>query len=387
MTLKRTFQLVSLCLILASCSDNSTSSENAMFSSLSTINNKLASTSALLDSATTTSSSITPMAPSISAVWDTDPGVIPLSNTGTSSLKKWLSDQFNDQFTNSNGARTTFTGRIASSFNILCFLSQAGLPIDSTTSLPTVGSHTFRLTKAMGVTCNDTVSDDMLTADITLNVAATTDTSLYDSKLSFLLPGSSGCPFIFYARVSDTFINIAEAEDETCDGRNKESRTIFTHDVANKTTRFFYISQAYGAVSSPTGFEMYRGYLNENTDEAYILGFNGGDDDGDSTFESGISFVVVGKPEGGTRTAISAKVINQTISDATYNACVNPVDMTIDGADQDTLICDLTGTSAHGNHTTVIQGSYDANGTQNDIYDVGETTTVGFTDETDIFTL
>lgn len=149
-------------------------------------------------------------------------------------------------------------------------MGQAGLTIDGSTNLPTVGSHSVVLTEAMNTACGGGASDSV-GATIPLTVTETTDTTYYDRLLSFQVPGSEACPFKFYARVSSTAINIATAEDQNCDGRDHATKSVIFHDVAARTTRFHYISKAFSGY--PSGYEVYRGFLNETTDEAYIVGF------------------------------------------------------------------------------------------------------------------
>ena len=187
-----------------------------------------------------------------------------------------------------------------------------------------------------------------------------------------------------YAKIDSTAINIAQAEDQTCDGRDHGSRTVFLHNKSTNTTRFMYYSKAFS--NFPSGFETYRGYLNETTDEAYVVGYYGGDDDGDSTFDSGVSFTAAGKPSAGGTVAISAHTnfTGNTVK-GTYQACINPTTMAIDT--DNSLACSVTGSDASSSHTNVIQALYDASAYDSltKLYGIGETTTVGFTDETDIF--
>lgn len=376
-------------LLFTSCGDSDESpgtSTNATATAVTTINGKLKAVSDMLGGSSSSfsqsleSDGVSLRASGINSVWTTDPGVNPLSNSGTSSLQLWFTQQFDETFENSNGARVTFAGRIANALDVLCYMANAGLSMESSTNLPAVGTHSVTITAAVNTACGGGASD-AVGSSIPLTVTATTDTTYYDRLLSFQLPGSESCPFKFYARMNSTAINIADAEDQSCDGRDHASKSIVHHDVSSRVTRFHYFSKAFG--NYPSGYEVYRGYLNEATDEAYIVGFYGGDNDGDTTFESGVSFTAVGKPVAGGTVAVSAKSINNTIGDDEYQGCIEPSAMTV--SNDNTLSCTMTGTDSAVTHASVVQDLFDDYANRAAVYNIGETETVGFTDQTDIF--
>jgi hypothetical protein len=314
----------------------------------------------------------------LDTVWTTSGGVSDLYNGGTYSLKQWFTDEFNPSYVNSNGAKVTFVGRISNSLNIICYMGALGFPVDST-NLPTVGTHTGTLTTAMATTCGDSSAAG---SSITLTVTATSDTSIYDRNFSANL--GNACPFLFKARVSSTEINIATSEDQSCDGRDQGSAAVVLYNKTTNKMRFTYISQAFSGF--PGGFEFYRGYYDVAGDKAYVLGTYGSDDGtaGSAGLTSHVAYTVVGKPTAGGTAAISAKVLGYTISDGVYNGCVDSSTHVVSSS-SDTLACTMTGTDISSPFTSVIVAKRAASSSRADIYNITETTTVGFTDETDMF--
>jgi hypothetical protein len=396
MTFKRKLLATTSALfLLCSCGDDDGDSAGGSSvtydaaQAVTTANSKLKAVSDMLGSASSSSSlqhgDLSPLASGLAAVWTTDPGVSPLSNMGTSSLQTWFSQQFDETFQNSNEAKVTFAGRISNTLDVFCFMANSGETMDPTTGLPPIGTYTVVLTEAMNTTCGGGIDSEAIGQSVALTVTATTDSTLYDRLLSFELPGSSDCPFKYYARVSSTEVNIATSEDQSCDSsRDHASRSVFTYNASTQVSRFYYTSRAFSDMAMMgTGYEVYRGYLNESTDEAYIVGFYGGDSDFDTDFESGIAFTAVGKPSGTGTVAVSAKSINNTIADGEYQACVNPSDLSI-GTDN-SLACTLTGTDALSAYTNVVQDLYDDFASRSELYNIGETVSVGFTDSSDIF--
>ncbi|MCB9094367.1 MAG: hypothetical protein H6621_04780 [Halobacteriovoraceae bacterium] len=391
------FCILMLSLQFYSCGDGSggdnqgggggaTSETSEVSQAVTTINSKLDATADLVDANALTalySLSRTRVqkdyfVSGMSSVWTTSNGVTDLYNDGNYTLKEWMMDEFNPNFTNSNGAKVTFVGRISNALDVFCFLGGANGEVDST-NLPSVGTQTVTITPAIASDCgDDSITSDM---EVTITSTATTDTTLYDRLLSIELPGSEACPFKFYARINDSFVNVATAEDQNCDGRDQASQSVFSYDIANGKSRFFYISQAFS--NFPGGFEVYRGYLDENADKAYVFGYYGGDQDGTSANLAGIAFTAVGKPTAGGTVAFSVKTIGNTIADDTYQACINPDTMDVDT--DNSLACTVTGTDVDTPFTNVAQGLYDGNSSRSDIYTISETTSVGFTDETDMF--
>lgn len=379
--------IVSMSFVLAGCSSDDDPAVSQVTASLTTVNGKLKAVSDMVGGVSSSSvasapvplmnNQITPFATGIAGVWTTNPGVIPLSNSGTSSLKQWIIDEFDENFVNSNGAKVTFAGRMSNALSMFCFLGLSGIPVD-TTNLPIPGTYNFTLTALMLNACGES-STELAGTTITLTSSSPADTSVYDRKINITFPGQESCPFKIQARINAQFINIAETEDQSCDGRDHASLAVFTHDKTTLVSKFYYISKAFSGY--PSGFEVYRGYLNEVTDEAYVIGFYGGDDNGDTTFPNGISFVTVGKPVAGGTFALSVQSINNTIADNVYQGCI---DSSLNVASDNTLNCSLTGYDATNTHANVVQDLYDDYNSRADIFNMSETASVGFNDHTDI---
>ncbi|MCB0379009.1 MAG: hypothetical protein KDD33_11000 [Bdellovibrionales bacterium] len=369
----------------AACSSDSgsTSSSNAMTESVSTVSTKLkAVADVLANSASDELDSqwdITPFA-AMSGVWETANGPRDLNDGTATTMKQWFIDEFNEDFKNSNNAGTTFAGRIKNSLDIFCFMAQAGVPIDN--NLPSVGSHSLTLTSAMADTCGGDISQDSM--DITMTVTETSDTTYYDRKMSIKLPGWDSCPFIFYARINSSSLNLAQSEDQNCDGRNQASKSIFHLDKTTSKARFYYISKNFD--NGNQGFEVYQGFLSENDDQAYVVGYYGSDNVGSTGLSDGVAFTVAGKPSGGGSTAaVSANVIGSagnSVSAGTYDGCINSSTLAVVS---DSLSCDVTGSDASAAFTNVVQDLHDDYSAIGDLYNIGETTAPKFTDETDVF--
>ncbi|MCB0356542.1 MAG: hypothetical protein KDD40_06020 [Bdellovibrionales bacterium] len=394
MTIRNLSQLFTYLLVLSSltmvaCSKeedtSSSSSESALVSGVSTINSKLNSTADLIATPAADSFNFVSQSAGLHTVWTTANGVSDLSNTGSSTLQDWLGDMFNPDFVNSNNAKVTFAGRISNAVNLLCFLGAGNFTTDST-GLPEDGTHSLLLTAAILSSCGESGTDMVgVTATITASTLATT--TIYDKAFSVTFPGSESCPFKFQVKSTSTELNIATAEDQSCDSRDQASRSVVRYNISAQTFRFTYISQAFSG--GPSGFEFYRGYLNETTDEAYVLGMYGGDavtTAGDSNNLDGyVAFSAAGKPSVGGTVAVSVKIDNQAgIADNIYNGCVNSSTGAITSS-SDTLVCTLGAgadmTTSWGEITT----SYEANTQRSDIYNINATTDVGFTDDSDMF--
>lgn len=311
----------------------------------------------------------------IDSVWTTSPGVAPLSGSGQSSLQTWMENMFDPTFVNSSGAKVTFVGRIANSLDVFCFLSELTDNPDDT-GLPSNGTYPITFTQAAVDTCKGEA--EMVGGTATLTVESPSDTTYYDKKITAELSSRETCPFIFLARINSDVVNVATSEDQSCDGRDQVSRTIFWYDAATQRSRFTYISQNF---SENSGHEFYRGFLDEGTDEAYVLGHYGSANGGNIT--GGVSFTAVGKPSAGGTVAVSAKSAGNTIAGGTYDGCIN-----ISGNDvatDNTLACTLTGTSISTAYN-VVTGTHGLYSEIADLYPASPTEVVGFTDSTDIFT-
>ncbi len=381
---------LSLMFTLVSCgsddsdSSSSSSSNAAMTAALSSVTSTTNAASDLIgeSSAKVDRLSVGVLAAGgFGANWTGAGKVNSLSNSGTVSIAQWMEDEFNPSFVNSNNAKVTFAGRIANALGIFCFMAYGGLATDST-GLPKAGTHTMTLTNAMGTACGEDMTD-MAGSTVTITVTDTGDTTYYDKKYSIDLP-ESNCPFLVYVRSNSSSINVATSEDQSCDGRNQASRTVFHYNKSTKKALFSYISQNFdSSVGSPGGFEFYRGYLDQAADKGYMLGYYGAD--AGASLTSYVAYSVVGKPVAGGTSAVSVETDSQTVADGTYQACVNISNNTL--ATDNSLACTMTGVNIEGNAGTsgAIKTAHDANSARADIYNIDETTTPGFTDNTDMY--
>ncbi len=359
---------------------------SVIITGVSEANSKLTATADMISSSAG-SSSVGTLSTNLDSVWNTANGVGALSNTGQETLKEWIGNMFDPTFVNTNDAKVTFAGRITNALDVLCILGAAGLTTDST-GLPEDGNHTFTITAAMLTACGNSETS-MIDAEISLTATTLTNTAIYDKSFSVDLPGAANdaCPFVFQVKANSSVVNIATAEDQNCDGRDQASASVIRYDITNQTMRFRYISQAFGA--DPSGFEFYRGYLNEASDEAYVLGFYGGDSNpaagSSANLDGYIGFSAAGRPSAGGTVAVSAAVDNQPgIADDVYNGCVDSSNGNVTST-TDTLNCTLGGGADMTGSFSEITDAYDANNARSDIYDIDATTDVDFTDDTDMF--
>ena len=316
----------------------------------------------------------------INAVWTTDPGPASLKGgSDTNSLQLWFERMFDVDFQNSNESKVTFAGRVSGALDVFCYIGEMGIATDSS-GLPSVGTYTVTLPASIVTNCG--ASSDTAGLEITMEVTATTDTTLYDKLFSVNL--GNECPFKFLARANSSDINIATAEDQSCDGRDQSSQTIFRYNAATQVSRFTYISQAFSSNEATAGHEFYRGFLDESADEAYILGHYGTATNANSiTGQNGVSFTAAGKPTAGGTVALSVRSAGGGIANGEYNGCISISDSSV--ATDNSLTCTITGTdistaytvvtSVHGEHTAIA-----------DLYGIGATTNIDFTSKTDIYT-
>jgi hypothetical protein len=379
-----------LCLGIISCSTKSTTAtttEAAAVTAVTTANSKLSAVANLVggNSSSSTFRDSYASRAALSGVWETAGGVTGLYNGTAVKLQTWFIQEFDENFVNeSSGAKVTFAGRISNALQVFCFMGASGLAMDASTNLPPVGTHAVTITPAIAAKCTTEVWTE--TQSITLTVTATTDTTYYDRNLSFNMGGDeANCPFVMLARINSTSINLAQSEDQRCQTRNYASKSVFHYDIASKVAKFHYISRGFDA--SNNGFEVYRGYLNETSDEAYVTGFYGGTDGAGTALNQGNSFVVVGKPTAGGTVALSAKVVSSggAVGDGVYEGCVDIDSVAVTG--DDIMLCTIDGTSVTGAYTNFITNTFTSfnGGDVDDIYVMPETQTVGFTDQTDIF--
>jgi len=313
----------------------------------------------------------------LDSVW-TDDAIMALSNTGTETLQAWIGHMFDPSFTNSNDAKVTFAGRISNSTSILCFIANGSIPSDDT-GLPAAGTHSVTITEAIATTCGLSRGRDVVGQTISLTVETPTDTSIYSKSMSAVMPGQEACPFKFLAKVTADDVNIVTSEDQNCDSRNQASAAIFRYNATTQISRFTYVSQNFDSGSQ--GFEFYRGLLNEATDEAHVLGIYGGQTDG--TLSNYVSFTATGKPTAGGTTALSVKLLGQSVADGIYNGCIGATSNAV--VTDDSLACTVTGTDI-SSAFSVITSSKAANTEIASIYNIGATSDLRFTSASNIYT-
>lgn len=388
--------IIPFSLIAACSSDNSStpaSQTSEISTSITTISGKLNSMAGMIQGTSSSSLSFAPeyvgeRATGLSTIWeDTNSKVASLFNGSTYVLKQWFIDQFDESFQNSNGAKVTFVGRMANTLDILCYLGNAGVSTGSD-NLPPVGTYNLVISAAMNTACGGGASDDMVGQTVVVTSEATTDTTYYDKKLSFQLPNdtSNQCPFVYYARMNSTALNLATAENQNCDGRNHASRSVFHLNKATDEALFVYFSKNFDAAAN-SGFEMYRGYINTTAADAKIIGFYGGINGVTTPFTSGIGFTAAGSPDDSGDVALSVlSISNAELADGTYEGCVTKSDLSVTDAFPN---CGKTGvsigTASSGAFQTAIDDEFDVFTNINQVLAVGETTTPGFTNTTDMF--
>lgn len=378
---------VMLCLNILACSPSHvevTSGESgsqvvpAMSAAVVSVNSQLELASSVLigNEASSGSGVFTPSAVGINSVWQNTSGVSPLEGTGATSLQSWFVDQFNTEYKTSFNSRRSFAGRVEEALHVFCYLGYADLPFKSD-NLPQPGVYNITIAPEEATICSGATNDENFSAALT--VTDPVDATLYDRLIRIESESTPNCPVLFYARINDDVIRIAQSERHDCSGRGHAQKTVLDYDRLTDELRFYFVSKAF---SYPAVFELYRGYLDVNSDESYVVGFYGADDNGDTSFSDGLSFVVAGRPLATGSTAVSVKSIGNTISDNTYQACISPNDMSIDI--DNSLMCTLTGTDADLTHTNVVQDLYDDYTTLESLYLIGEATSVKFTDSVDI---
>jgi hypothetical protein len=363
------------CLGISACSSSSSPS---LQDALTNIESQLATASSLIGDSSSEVSlalAINPQreATGIASVWATT-GVASLFNGADVTLQEWFEDEFDPSFVNENNAKVTFAGRISNALKILCYMAWSGLPLDSDL-LPAVGTYDLNVTDSMQVACD---GDENETFAVNLVVTAVPGDSISIFDKYFVAKiGDSECPAKFYIRNDFTNVNIATAENQTCDGRDMATRAIVV--MEDGMTRFEYISQAFSGDSN--GFEYYRGYVSESG-ESRVLGIYGGDDIPSLT--NYVAYTASGDTSGDFTTALSVRLADQTIPNGDYNGCVSSSTGAI--VSDNSLECTgATGTdisSAFG----VISSQRSANSEVADLYDLDASVDISFSGSSDIFT-
>ena len=245
------------------------------------------------------------------------------------SIKEYLGKQFNSELTRPNGSAINAFGRIKSALGIFCAVGSL-LETDAD-GYPSNGDHPITFTLAVledledddgcDISFEKNESDEytMLDQVITLNVTNTTDTTVYDKKLTVDM--GTGGDMIFYMRYNESEINIVSAErNGSGDNEDHEYRTIIQHDLDGDLLRAEYISAP--AASSNTYVYFYRVYM--TSDEAYIIAFKGAESGSDNLMYAGAGTI----EDSSTTSAISFTVSEEQNGGAggdfeDLNACID----------------------------------------------------------------
>ena len=260
------------------------------------------------------------------------------------SIKEYLGKQFNSELTRPNGSAINAFGRIKSALGIFCAVGSL-LETDAD-GYPSNGDHPITFTLAV---LEDLEDDDgcdisfekneagdytMQDQTITLNVTNTTDTTVYDKKLTVDM--GTGGDMIFYMRYNESEINIVSAErNGSGDNEDHEYRTIIQHDLDGDLLRAEYISVP--AASSNTYVYFYRVYM--TSDEAYVIAFKGAESGSDNLMYAGAGTI----EDSSTTSAISFTVsaeqngVDGGSAFENLNACIDRTTGDIDT--DDSLSC------------------------------------------------
>lgn len=280
-----------------------------------------------------------------------------------------------------NGSSINIFGRFNSAVSVSCALMNLAT-VDSATGYPVDGAQTITFTAAaqtlMTSKCGFAAADveDLNGVQISLTVTTPADTTVYDKKIVFELAAEmGGGDQVFYLRFNDSAINILSAETN----ENGDSRTIVALD---KTTGVLKVEYFSGGLLSD-GFNFYRLFYNEDTDEGRMFGY-----EGDAADSGGIRYTLSGKPSSGGEAALSMDLKGWGSGadwDKNYSACVTMADGTI--ATDNVLTCagSVTGVDIDDAGLATVYNDAFTNRTDTGWYaDIGDTTTLSF-DETTMF--
>jgi len=250
----------------------------------------------------------------------------PMDGGGTNSysgikvtVKQYMAYQFDPTAVNSNSASINLFGRIRSAVGVFCALGKL-LPAANvdTNGYPTNGNHSIAFTSANEATLKTDCyidSSSLSGKSITMAVSDATDTTYYDKKISFTMPGDTDA-FIAYIRSNSSNVNIATFERSS----NGRYRTLVQADLTNKIARMEYLSLPTTASPDAGGLYGYRMYLNETADEGFILVREGGS----SSDYNGMRYSLAGKPKTSSAN-LSLSMSNSNIGDSTaatsHEAC------------------------------------------------------------------
>ncbi len=281
------------------------------------------------------------------------------------SIKEYMGKQFNSELTRPNGSAINVFGRIKNALEIFCAFGSLDLPLDAD-GYPENGDHavTFTTTVIEGLTAEDSCNISfekneagdytMLDQTITLNVTDTTDTSIYDKKLSIDMGANE---MSFYMRYNDNVINIVSTEKNISgDNAGHEYRTIIQHDIAGDLLRAEYIS----APGTSDNEYLYFYRLHMTSAEARVLAFKGSSVDTEN-----IAYSAAGTIEDSTTTsALSVSISdekNAVDGGAGFldlNACINRMDGSIDTDDAVACGTDLADGSQLSTHVRSLVSGF-----------------------------
>ena len=283
------------------------------------------------------------------------------------SIKEYMGKQFNSELTRPNGSPINVFGRIKNALEIFCAFGSLDLPLDAD-GYPENGDHAVIFTTAVmeGLAAEDSCNISfekneagdytMLDQTITLNVTDTTDTSIYDKKLSIDMGANE---MSFYMRYNDNVINIVSTEKNISgDNAGHEYRTIIQHDIDGDILRAEYISAP--GISENDYLYFYRLYMTST--EARVLAFKG---KGTSVDTEHIAYSAAGTLEDSTTTSALSVSISEEKNAASggagfsdLNACINRMDGSVDADDAVACGTDLADDSQLSTHVRSLVSNF-----------------------------
>ena len=291
-----------------------------------------------------------------------------------------------------NGSNISVFGRVASAMQIFCTI---GVALGSSGSYPADGASTITFDAALKANATSQCDMDLtgVTDGTTIGFTVTTPSSTtnFDRKIVIDLTniGSGTQEFYFKADASD--INIATTESNS----NGISRTVVFYDLTTKVIRAEYVSGPNTAdlddlVADSTYYysEFYRLFYDETNDNGYMMHIGGQDSNtGPGITLAYTAFVLAGKPNttGGT---FSLSMDGQYLDAGNeVKACVNKDtgDLTTDGARCGDSATGRDGYDVTSEIGTLLSG-YDTFYGNTKFTTIGETTTLNFTDATNLAT-
>lgn len=372
--------LLTSVMITVGCSSDDegsvSSSSNAISNSYSTITSKANAVTNLRPNSTSSLGVGTFAAPNYGSDWTT--AVSPFqdetqASSTTVSPKDWMGIQLNSTAARTNGSKISMFGRLASGLSIFCAVG-VGLSSGSydSSGYPTVGSHTLTTdsTTLSKFSSSCGITDVPSGVSFTITVANPSDSTYYDKLLTITLPSDmGGGSQDYYIKSTSSAINVATVEVNS----NGVHRTIVNYDVTNKVLKLEYISGPNAALSSNDHLAAYRLYIDENSDEGYMMALEHTKGSPDSY----IQYILSGKPATSSSNFSLSMYSSGLSSGSLLEACVQSTDGNIatDGARCTTSTTALNGFSVSGSTVTGYAAAYN-NANYNTL---SETTNLSFT--------